>query len=644
MRFVWFMLNHYLCASITKKMNFDKNTVIGITLIILIFLGFSIYTQQQEAAYLKSHPPKQETASKYPTENKTEKVANTDSINTKVETTAIDSSKAQAYGSFANFTKGNEQLVTIENDNCIYTFSNKGGFIKKVELKGFKTFTKKPLILFEDKSGDFNFTLYTNTSKVPIQTSLLYFTSNAAPKKISGDEKLDIIYKIDIGNGKIYEHKYTLNGKGYAVDFSVNAVNLSDILASNQPITLNWKQDLPAQEGGIDDERFNTALYFMNNAKEEDDLSRDKDKEVETPLHWVSYKQKFFNTSLIAAKESFKSGAKLSVVTPTNNNAIVKTFSTQLQIPYNNNNAFNFPMHMFMGPNKYDELKKMNVQLTEIVPLGWSILSIINKYFIIPIFHFLSKFISNYGIIILILAIVIKLVTFPFTYKSTISMAKMKVLKPEIDELKKKYPSQAEFGQKQMELYSQTGVSPFGGCLPMLLQMPILIAMYRFFPASIELRQQPFLWATDLSSFDAIISWTQNIPVINFLFGNHISLFTILMAVSSIAVTKLSSQMQPSAGADDMMAQQMKLMMYVMPIMLLFMFNKQPAALSYYYFLFNVLTLGQNWFIQKFFIDEDEIHRQIQENKKKPPKQNSFQQRMQEIMKQQQEAQKNRKK
>ena len=217
-------------------------------------------------------------------------------------------------------------------------------------------------------------------------------------------------------------------------------------------------------------------------------------------------------------------------------------------------------------------------------------------------------------------------------------MAKMKVLKPEIDELKKKFPNQAEFGQKQMELYSQTGVSPFGGCLPMLLQMPILIAMYRFFPASIELRQQPFLWATDLSSFDSILSWTQDIPVINFLFGNHISLFTILMAVSSIAVTKLTSQSQPSGGADDMMAQQMKIMMYVMPVMLLFMFNKQPAALSYYYFLFNILTLGQNWIIQKFFINEEQIHLQIQENKKKPPKQNSFQQKMQEMMKQQQEA------
>jgi YidC/Oxa1 family membrane protein insertase len=212
----------------------------------------------------------------------------------------------------------------------------------------------------------------------------------------------------------------------------------------------------------------------------------------------------------------------------------------------------------------------------------------------------------------------------------------MKVLKPELDELKKKYPSQAEFGQKQMELYSQTGVSPFGGCLPMLLQMPILIAMYRFFPASIELRQQPFLWATDLSSYDAIIHWGKEIPLI----GNHISLFTILMAISSIVVTKVTSQSQPSAGSDDMMAQQMKIMQYVMPIMLLFMFNKQPAALSYYYFLFNILTLAQNWAIQKFIVDEAQIRLQIEENKKKPPKKSAFQEKMQEMMKQQQELKK----
>jgi YidC/Oxa1 family membrane protein insertase len=620
-------------------MNFDKNTVIGIALIILIFLGFSIYTSQQEAKYLKEHPKKAETTAAYPTADSNKVAAKADSLApATVSKASSDSVSTANLGSFSAFTSGTEQLTTIENENCIYTFSNKGGVIKKVELKEYKTFTKQPLILFEDKGSDFNFTFISNDSKVPVQTENLYFSSTIASKKISGTEKLDVVYKIDLGNGKVYEHKYTLNGSGYVADFVINAVNFADIIPANQPITLNWKQELPAQEGGIDDERYNSALYYMNTQKEEDDLTNDNEEDIETPLQWVSYKQKFFNTSIIADKESFKKGAKITVVTPKDSMSIVKTFTSQLQIPFSNSNAFSFPMRLYMGPNKYSELKKMDVDLTAIVPLGWSILSLINKFFIIPIFHFLSKFISSYGIIILLLAIVIKLVTFPFTYKSTISMAKMKVLKPEIDELKKKFPNQAEFGQKQMELYSQTGVSPFGGCLPMLLQMPILIAMYRFFPASIELRQQPFLWATDLSSFDSILSWTQDIPVINFLFGNHISLFTILMAVSSIAVTKLTSQSQPSGGADDMMAQQMKIMMYVMPVMLLFMFNKQPAALSYYYFLFNILTLGQNWIIQKFFINEEQIHLQIQENKKKPPKQNSFQQKMQEMMKQQQEA------
>lgn len=620
-------------------MNFDKNTVIGIALIILIFLGFSIYTSQQEAKYLKEHPKKAETTAAYPTADSNKVAAKADSLApATVSKASSDSVSTANLGSFSAFTSGTEQLTTIENENCIYTFSNKGGVIKKVELKNYKTFTKQPLILFEDKGNDFNFTFISNDSKVPVQTENLYFSSAIASKKISGTEKMDVIYKIDLGNGKVYEHKYTLNGSGYVADFVINAVNFADIIPANQPITLNWKQELPAQEGGIDDERYNSALYYMNTQKEEDDLTNDNEEDIETPLQWVSYKQKFFNTSIIADKESFKKGAKITVVTPKDSMSIVKTFTSQLQIPFSNSNAFSFPMRLYMGPNKYSELKKMDVDLTAIVPLGWSILSLINKFFIIPIFHFLSKFISSYGIIILLLAIVIKLVTFPFTYKSTISMAKMKVLKPEIDELKKKFPNQAEFGQKQMELYSQTGVSPFGGCLPMLLQMPILIAMYRFFPASIELRQQPFLWATDLSSFDSILSWTQDIPVINFLFGNHISLFTILMAVSSIAVTKLTSQSQPSGGADDMMAQQMKIMMYVMPVMLLFMFNKQPAALSYYYFLFNILTLGQNWIIQKFFINEEQIHLQIQENKKKPPKQNSFQQKMQEMMKQQQEA------
>ena len=624
-------------------MDFDKNTLIGIVLIVLIFVGFQTYNSQQEAKWKKAHPQKVETKSKYPTGDSAKQTALADSVNSAaVANVKVDSTaNAATFGSFATYTNGNEQLITIENENCIYTFSNKGAVIKKVELKEYKTFTKKPLILFEDNGSDFNFSFIANDSKTPIETEKLFFKTSNVSQKISGTQKLDVTFVVDLGNGKTYEHKYTLNGKGYEADFVINANNFGGVIPANSNfITLNWKQDVPAKEGGIDDERFNASLNYMNNAKEDDDLTRDKSETLEAPLQWVSYKQKFFNTSLIASKGFFKTGAKITVETPAANKDIVKTFTSQLQIPYNNAAAFSFPMRLYMGPNKYNELKKMDVQLTSIIPLGWSILSLINKFFIIPIFHFLSKFISNYGIIILVLAIVIKLVTLPFTYKSTMSMAKMKVLKPELDELKKKYPDQATFGQKQMELYSQTGVSPFGGCLPMLLQMPILIAMYRFFPASIELRQQPFLWATDLSSFDSIFSWSKEIPLISSFIGNHISLFTILMAISSIAVTKLTQQAQPTTGGNDMMAQQMKIMQYVMPVMLMFMFNKQPAALSYYYLLFNVLTIAQNWIMQKFFIDEDKIHLQIQENRKKPPKQNAFQQKMQDMMKQQQELKK----
>ena len=623
-------------------MGFDKNTVIGIALIMLIFFGFEIYNVKQQAEYEKTHPKSKTDASKYPTGDSAKNNTN-DSIrvtaNTPAELTKVtDSEINQNLGSFAAFAQANEQLTIIENEDCIYTFSNKGGVIKKVVLKDYKTSTKKPLILFEDHGTDFNFSFLANTSKTIIETEKLFFASSATSQKISGDQKLDIVYKIDLGNGKTYEHKYTLNGKGYAADFVINAINFADVIPSNNSITLNWTQNIPAKEGGIDDERYNASLHYMNGEKEDDEFTNDKEKTLESPIQWVSYKQKFFNTSLIASKELFNKDAKIKVTTPTKGVDTVKTFSTQLQIPFNNSNAFSFPMRLYMGPNKFNELKKMDVSLDNIVPLGWSILSLINKFFILPIFHLLEKITLNYGIIILILAIIIKLVTFPFTFKSSMSMAKMKVLKPEIDELKKKFPDQAQFGQEQMKLFSQSGVSPFGGCLPMLLQMPILIAMYRLFPASIELRQQPFLWATDLSSYDAIVTWKTAIPLI----GNHISLFTILMAASSILVTKLTQQQQPSTGggAGDMMAQQMKIMQYVMPIMLLFMFNKQPAALSYYYFLFNILTLAQNWIIQKFFVDEDKIHLEIQANKKKPVKQNAFQTKMQEMLKQQEEMKK----
>ncbi len=623
------------------KMDFDKNTVIGITLIILIFLGFSIYNANQEAQFKKAHPETAKTTAQYPAGDSSKSTTGTNTP--AAPAAATDSAQTAQLGTFAAFANGSEQLITIENENCIYTFSNKGGVLKKVVLKGYETFEGKPLVLFEDKGNNFNLSFVSNDSKKTIETQQLYFATASSSQKISGAEKLDVIFKIDLGNGKTYEHHYVLNGKGYAANFTINAMNFGDIIPRNASyLTLHWGQTMPSQEGGIEDQRANSTVHYMNTDKEEDYLSMggDDEEKMEKQLKWVAFKQKFFNTSLIADKEAFATNATLKTIVPKENTQVNKEVMATLQIPFNGSNAFSFPMQLYTGPNKFNDLKSFNVGLDKIIPLGGSILGLINKYFIIPIFHVLSKFITNYGIIILLLALSIKLVTFPFTYKSTLSMIKMKVLKPELDELKKKYPNQAEYGQKQMELYSQTGVSPFGGCLPMLLQMPILIAMYRFFPATIELRQQPFLWAKDLSSFDSIFSWSTHIPLVSTYLGNHISLFTILMAVSSVVVTKISSQSQPTSGDNDFMAQQMKIMMYVMPFMLLFIFNKQPAALSYYYFLFNILTIGQNWIIQKFFVDEAQIHLQIQENKKKPVKQSAFQQKMQEMMKQQQELKK----
>jgi YidC/Oxa1 family membrane protein insertase len=282
----------------------------------------------------------------------------------------------------------------------------------------------------------------------------------------------------------------------------------------------------------------------------------------------------------------------------------------------------------------------MNVDLQKIIPIGGSILGWINKFLVIPIFNYLHNFISSYGIIILILSIIIKIITLPFTYKSQLSMVKMKVLKPELDELRAKHgKDQATFGQKQMELFNQTGVSPFGGCLPMLLQWPFLIAMYRFFPSAIELRQEPFLWANDLSSYDAVIHWNMHVPLI----GSHLSLFALLGVVTSFAMTLYTMKNQPQTGGGgetaEMMQKQMKIMQYIFPVMILFFFNNSSSALSYYFFLFNVFSLLQQWLMGKY-IDEGAIRAQIEVNKKAPKKKSAFQQRMEDMMKQQQEIKK----
>jgi YidC/Oxa1 family membrane protein insertase len=422
------------------------------------------------------------------------------------------------------------------------------------------------------------------------------------------------------------------------VDFEIGLENFDQMIPRNTSyISLNLEQKMPSQEHNVLDEQRISDIYYQLSNKEVDNLStgKDKNEQLTTPISWVSLKQKFFNVTLIP-KNEFERGTQISTARDVKKeyNMVAKA---ELVIPYSGSKSFVYPMEIYAGPNDYRILRKMDNGMENIVPLGWTIFGWVNRFLILPVFQLLGKFISSYGLIIFILTVLIKLITMPLTYKSTLSSIKMKVLKPELDELKAKFGKDAQKLQvAQMELYRKAGVNPMGGCLPMLIQMPILFAMYRFFPASIELRQQSFLWAQDLSSYDDFLSFGKaNIPIVSTFLGNHISIFAILMAITSFISTKMTAQTAPSD--DSPMAQQMKIMSTVMPFFLIFVFNKLAAAMTFYYFAFNVLTIVQTWFMKRFMIDEAKIHAQLQLNKTKPVKKSGWQEKMEKLMKEQQE-------
>jgi len=427
------------------------------------------------------------------------------------------------------------------------------------------------------------------------------------------------------------EYTYTIHGNSYMVDFDVNLVGMDDVIERNATtLDLNWKADFPHQEKSFDNERMNSTIYYRFSDDEVDYISeRSADKEeIATDLQWVSFKQQFFSTVLIA-KDGFEGPSELETTQEEEETTdVVKTCEAKLTIPFSHREMEHVAMQFYFGPNHYNSLKEFELGLEEMIPLGWGIFGWVNRLAVIPMFNLLKDTGLGYGLIILILTLVIKLALLPLTYKAYMSTAKMRVLKPEIEELNKKFEGKDDPMAKQqatMALYSKAGANPLGGCLPMVLQMPILIAMFRFFPASIELRQQSFLWADDLSSYDSIFDLPFDIPF----YGDHISLFTLLMTVSTIFYSRQNMNMQ--AGTPQM--EQMKWMMYLMPVMMLGWFNNYAAALSYYYFLANMVTFGQNFLFRKL-VDEDALHKKMQENKKKPQKKSGFQKRLEDMAKQ----------
>lgn len=625
----------------------DKRSLIG--WILLAFL-FVLMFQNMNKQRLKAEQERAEKAKTEQTEQATSDATdnnstvqngtttNLNSENAPATTTALSDSARQVlnnseYGIFAGHVEGSEEDLVVENDVLKITFNNKGGVPKSVILKEFKTNKQLPLEVFStNNSNKFNVKLFTNTLRANLYTDALYFEPSVK-KESSGSQVVS--FKLKGPNNEVYEHRYVIPAEGYLIDFDINMSNLQSYVADNY-FQINWNQVLNSQEGSLASERMYSHLYYADRNLDVDKLGMRKngDKDVNKSMKWVSFKQKFFNATLIADDELFSDESKLNIKQGKKEDAYVKKYGAVLDVEYNRNSEFSYPMQFYFGPNNYKTLKSLDVKLQKIVQIGGPVLRQVNLYFIIPVFNFLNKYIGSYGIIILILTIIIKMIVFPFTFKSHLSMIKMRVLQPELAELRKKFgKDQQKMGQAQMELYRKAGVNPLGGCLPMLFQMPILIAMYRFFPSSLELRQQGFLWANDLSTYDSIYNLPFEIPA----YGAHISLFTILMAITSFFYTRINSQNTPT-DPNNPMAAQMKMFQYIMPFMLLFIFNKFSAALSYYYFLFNLISIAQYYFMKKFLIDEDKIHAELQENKKKVRKKSKWQTKMEEIMKQQEDA------
>jgi YidC/Oxa1 family membrane protein insertase len=468
----------------------------------------------------------------------------------------------------------------------------------------------------------------------PIRTDELYFVPlsyNGTVTASSGPASLTM--RLEASNGAYIDYIYTMLPGEYMVNFESRFNGLAPVIPANTTsLALDWKMYVPQQEKGRQNEDMYTGLKHKVYQEGVEDLGgvrmqRQKKDVVSESLmrtDWIAYKDQFFSSVVIA--EDYFINAAVSSTNADPTSRYLRFFESEIGVPYTHGNNSTVNMKFYFGPNSFTLMKKYDMQLEELVFLGRNIIRWINQFVIIPIFNVLDNFIVSYGLIILILTLIIKLVLFPLTHKSFISQAKMRVMKPMVDELAKKYPKQEDAMKKQqatMDLYKKAGVSPMGGCLPMLLQMPILFAMFRFFPTSIELRQQGFLWAKDLSTYDSIFDLPFTIPM----YGDHVSLFTLLMTASTIISTKITN---PAGGQEQMPG--MKTMMYLMPVMFMLILNNFSAGLTYYYFLANVITIIQTQ-VSRRFVSEDEILKKIEENRKKPVKKSKWQQRLEEASK-----------
>ena len=604
----------------------DKNTWIGFGLIAAIIVGFSFLNRPSKEELAERQRIQDSIAVAKAAEWEAEQIAAqiTQQLESEANSNTVTSEQmaqqvAAVYGAFAPATQGEEGYVTLENEKIRIAIAKRGGRVAKAELKEYKAYgdSINPLCLFQNDESSLSFTLVTNTNRV-LATQNMYFSVANQSTDAEGNSTLTMRLNTNIEDCYM-DFVYTLPANDYMLGMSIQAHNMQLALAQNMSsLEMIWKQSIPQQEKGRKFEEKYAQLQYMfvgGDIEKLSEMKADRAKES-TRIKWIGYKDQFFSTVMIAA-DGFESTEMESTPAGAHTHYI-KDYQTKTSLPLDITGKKSTDLKYYLGPNHYNTLKAYDkdvdsqdkLHLNELVPLGWKIVAWINKIIVIPMFDLFTSWGLHIGIVILLMTLVIKLILLPFVFASNKSSAKMRVLKPQLDEINAKYPPEKmqERQQATMALYQKAGVSPMSGCLPMLFQFPVLMAMFWFLPTAIELRGQSLFWADDLSTYDAIITWNTPIP----LFGTHLSLFCLIMTVVNILYTHITMQSQ-SQGQEMKM---MKWMMYLMPLMFLFFFNDYAAGLSYYYFVSLLMTIIQTM-IFRWAIDDKKVLAEMEANAKK---------------------------
>ena len=614
-----------------EEKKFDINSIIGFVLIFGILI-FMFYQNKPTPEELEAQKAKQEQVEAQSKESEVQVIKEEEPVSINLQDSTAVANYKSTLGAFG-YTAPSDAITTLENELVTLKISNKGGQIVEAKMKNFVTYDSIPVYLVKDGNASFGMNFSTSDNRV-LNTTDLFFEPS-----MSNDGNNQVLsMKAKVAPNKYLEYRYEMKPNDYLVDFTIRSQDLNGVINSSNPIHLEWKLKGIRQSKSIQYENRYTRLTYNHEEGKISKLSEGSDdEETEQDIKWLSYRQHFFS-SILATKENFKNAdlSSVNLVEEESRTAgFTKSYDSKIALELNGG-ELSQNMHWYYGPtdaavlNAYEDLG-----LADSIPFGWGIFGWINRYVFTPFYSFLSTYFP-FGIAIVIMTIIVRLAMSPVTYKSYLSQAKMKVLKPEITELGEKFKDNAmKKQQATMKLYNKAGVSPMSGCVPAFIQMPIFYALFMFFPTSFALRQKSFLWADDLSSFDTIYQFPEGFSIP--FYGDHISLFPILASVAIFFYMMMTTgqNMPQQPGMPNM-----KFVMYLMPFMMLFFFNNYASGLSLYYFVSNLITIFIMLAIKKFILDDDKIHAQIQENKQKPKKENKFQRKMRQMMEQAEEQKK----